>query len=114
MFSRCRENASQICRVSEPPSALVRIDQEFLAGGALVVDRDVGELQRLLQRYHLRVVAGKGGLEFGGHPLAPAAEFGGADLLQERRQQPPADTPGEAERPAQFGRTVVEAAVDID
>src|SRR3954471_335569 len=97
-----------------PPSALVRVDQEFLAGGALVVDRDVGELQRLLQRHHLRVVAGKGGLEFGGDTLAQAADFGGADLLQERRQQPAADAPGQAKCPAQFGRTVIEAAVNID
>src|SRR3982751_2880750 len=74
-----------------PPSALVRVDQEFLAGGALVVDRDVGELQRLLQRHHLRVVAGEGGLEFGCHALAQAGDFGGADLLQERRQEPAAD-----------------------
>src|SRR5438045_2019505 len=64
------------CRGS---SALARVDEEFLAGGALVVDRDVGELQRLLQRHHLRVMAGKGGLEFGSDALAQLADFGGAD-----------------------------------
>src|SRR5712671_6201860 len=52
------------------PSALVRVDQEFFAGGTLVVDRDVGKLQRLLQRHHLRVMASEGGLEFGSDALA--------------------------------------------
>src|SRR4051794_16550686 len=55
---------------SESPSTLAGIDQEFLAGGALVVDVDIGEIERLLQRHHLGVVAGEGGLEFGGDALA--------------------------------------------
>src|SRR6188768_3888856 len=87
------------------PSALAGIDQEFLAGGALVVDRDVRKLQRLLQRHHLRVVAGKRGLELARHALAQATDFGGADLLQERRQEPAADRPGQTESTAQLGRT---------
>src|SRR5918996_5792775 len=95
-------------------SPLVRIDQEFLASGALVVDGDVGKLQRLLQRHYLRVVAGKRGLELGRDALAQPADFGGADLLQERRQEPAADAPGQAECTAELGRAIVEAAIDID
>jgi RNA polymerase sigma-70 factor (ECF subfamily) len=38
-------------------------------------------------------MAGKGGLEFGRDALAQAPDFGGADLLQERRQEPAADPP---------------------
>src|SRR4051794_7396976 len=36
--------------------ALVRVDQEFLAGRALVVDRDVPEIERFGQRDRLGVV----------------------------------------------------------
>src|SRR4030088_3488374 len=67
---------------------LVRVDEEFLAGGALVVDGDVGELQRLLQRYHLGVMAGKGGLEFGDDARPQLGAVGLSDLHQERKQQP--------------------------
>src|SRR5438105_4818939 len=38
-------------------SCLVRIDEEFLARGALGINRDVGEIERLLQRYDSGVVA---------------------------------------------------------
>src|SRR5882672_5937745 len=51
-------------------SALVRIDQKFLAGRALGIDRDVGEIERLLQRHHLGVVAREGGLELIDHAFA--------------------------------------------
>src|SRR6478672_6306321 len=60
--------------------ALVRIDQIFFAGRALAVDGDVRELQRLLQRDYLRVMAGKGRLEFGHHPLAQFGALGRSDL----------------------------------
>ena len=49
-----------------------RVDQELLAGGALVVDGDRVELQRLGQRDLLGIAAGEGGLQFGGDAL-PAA-----------------------------------------
>src|SRR5262249_53840970 len=97
-----------------PVLALVRIDQELLAGRSLVVDGDVGGIEYLLQRHHLGVVAGEGGLQFGSHALAQAADLGGADLLQERRQQPADDAPGQAEGAGQLGRAGIEAAVDID
>src|SRR5215510_6669411 len=87
---------------------LVRIDQEFLAGRALVVDGDVGGIERLRQRHHLGVMAGEGGLEFRGHALAQAADFGRADLLQEGCEQPAADAPGQPKRTGQFGRTRIE------
>src|SRR5262245_31289487 len=83
---------------------LVRIDQEFLAGRALVVDGDVGGIERLRQRRHLGVMAGEGGLEFRGYALAQAADLGRADLLQERRQQPASDAPGQPKGAGQFGR----------
>src|SRR6476620_9718868 len=93
---------------------LVRVDQEFLAGGTLVVDSDVGELQRLLQRHHLRIMAGKGGLELVDNALTQFSRVGRTDLLQERQQQPAADTPGHAECPVQLDRTRIQAAIDID
>ena len=72
------------------------------------------ELQRLLQRHHLGVMAGEGGLEFGDHARPQLGAVGRADLLQERKQQPAADAPGHAERPVQLGRTDIEAAIDVD
>ena len=64
-------------------SALVRIDQVLFAGRALAIDGDVVELQRFLQRHHLRVVTGKGGFELGDDPLAQLRTLGRSDLLQE-------------------------------
>src|ERR1044072_1365777 len=49
---------------------LVRIDQIFFSGRPLVVGGDVLQLQRLLQRHFLCVVARERGLEFVDHALA--------------------------------------------
>jgi hypothetical protein len=49
---------------------LVRIDQELLAGRALVVGGDVLEIEHLRQRDHLRVVAGERRLQTLHDPLA--------------------------------------------
>src|SRR5580765_1391322 len=95
-------------------SALVRIDQVLFAGRAFGVDSDVVELQRLLQRYHLRVVTGKGGFELGDDPLAQLRTLGRSDILQEWKQKPAAHAPGHAECPVQLDRTRVETAIDID
>src|SRR5215470_14271976 len=74
------------CPFPTSSPTLVRVDQKFLAGGALVVDGDVGGIERLRQRNHFRIVAGEGGLQFRGHALAQAADLGRPNLLQERRQ----------------------------
>src|SRR5258706_12536000 len=87
--------------------ALVRIDQVLFAGRALAIDSDVVELQRLLQRHHLRVVAGKRGFELGDDPLAQLRTIGRSDLLQEWKQKPAARAPGHAECPVQLDRTRV-------
>src|SRR5258707_15387910 len=63
-----RKNGSQLYGTTL--AALVRIDQVLFAGRALAIDGDVVELQRLLQRHHLRVVAGQGGFELRRDPLA--------------------------------------------
>src|SRR6266436_9682799 len=72
-------------------SALVRIDQVLFAGRAVGVDGDVVELQRLLQRHHLRVVTGKRCFELGCDPLAQLRTLGRSDLLQKWGQQPAPD-----------------------
>src|SRR5215203_1328596 len=108
--TRYGRNASRM----SPASALVRIDQIFLAGGAFGVDGDVIELQRLLQRHHLGVMAGKGGLELGDDARPQFCALDLADLHQERKQQPAADPPGHAERAVELGRAKVEAAIDVD
>src|SRR5215471_1512051 len=95
-------------------SRLRRVDQEFLAGGALGIEREVGEIERLRQRHDLGVVAGEGGLEFAGNALAQLLSLLRSDLHQERKQQPAADAPGRAERAVQFDRARVERAVDIN
>src|SRR5258707_5516664 len=88
--------------VRHRPSALVRVDQKFLAGGALAVDGDVAKLQRFLQRHHLRVIAGEGGLEFSNDPCTQFCAIGLAYFHQERKQPPAADRPGHAERAVQL------------
>src|SRR5882762_10236816 len=93
---------------------LVRIDQKLLASRALVVDRDVLEIEHLRQRDHLRVVARKGRLQALDHTLAQPHLLRPADLLQERRQQPAADAPRHAVVAYEFDRSGVEAAIDID
>src|SRR4051794_24568863 len=94
--------------------ALARIDQIFFAGRAFAIAGDVLQLQRFLQRHFLGVVAGKRGLEFVQHALTEPRTVGRPDLLQERKQQPTADTPGHSESAGQFGRTHIEATVDVD
>src|SRR6267142_1807990 len=64
-------------------SALVRIDQKFLAGCALGVDRNIGGVERLLQRHDPGVMAGKGGFEFIDHALAQPFAVDRPDLHQE-------------------------------
>src|SRR5229473_211751 len=96
------------------PSALVRVDQVLLAGRALGINGDMVELQRLLQRHHLRVTAGEGRLEFIDHPLAQLCSLSLSNFHQEGSQQPTADAPGHAECTVQLGRTCVESAIDID
>src|SRR5882757_7133559 len=61
---------AQLWETPARSTALVRIDQKFLAGCALGVDRDVGGVERLLQRHDPGVMAGKGGFEFIDHALA--------------------------------------------
>src|SRR6266481_4492954 len=95
-------------------SALVRIDQKFLAGRALGIDRDVGEIERLLQRHHLGVVAREGGLKRIDYALAQPFAIDRPDLHQEGKQEPATDAPGHAERPVQFDRTRIETAIDVD
>src|SRR5260221_2441859 len=72
------------------------------------------ELQYLLQRHYLRVVAGERGLELRDHALAQPCNLGRSDLLQERSQEPAADAPSHAKCPVQLDRTRVQGAVDID
>src|ERR1700761_5700911 len=97
MFLRCRKNTS-LSRDQTPPrrtsSALVRIDQEFLAGGALGVNLEIRKLERFGQGHDFGIVAGKGGLELGDDALPELLAVDRPDLHQERKQQPAADAPG--------------------
>jgi hypothetical protein len=67
-------------------SILARIDQILLACRALVVGGDGVELQYLLERDHLRIVARERRLQLARDPCAQLRGIGRADLLQEWRQ----------------------------
>src|SRR4051794_32792231 len=98
---RTSREADQIIGFHASPSALVWIDQVFLAGRALGVSGDMIELERLWQGHHLRIMTGKGGLEFIDHALAQLRSFGRPDFLQKWKQQPAADAPSHSECPIQ-------------
>src|SRR5258708_33842014 len=85
-------------------SALVRVDQEFLAGRTLGIDRDVGGIEHLLQRHHLGVVAREGGL-WGTHPPpAPPVSIRPPHLHQQGEQERPPHAPPHAPTPVQYDR----------
>jgi hypothetical protein len=60
---------------------LVRIDEVFFAGGALVVGGDGLELKRLVQRHHPCVSAGERHLQFGGDARTQLLRLDRSDLL---------------------------------
>src|SRR4051812_37705183 len=63
---------------------LVRIDEEFLAGGALGVNGDIGELERFLERDPLGVVTREGGFQSVHDALSQPLPVRRPDLHQER------------------------------
>src|SRR4029078_822522 len=69
----------------------IGIDQVLRAGGLFAVDRDLVELERSRERDLLGVRAREGGLDLGRHPRAQLLGRLGADLLEERGEQPAPD-----------------------
>ena len=69
---------------------LIGGNQILLPRRRLAIGRNRGGLQRLGQRDLLRVAAGEGGFQLVHHALLQALHVGGADFLQEWRQQPAA------------------------
>jgi len=64
----------------------MRRDQELLAGGAPIVSQEVWNLQRLLQRDDVRVVARERGLQFRDDAVAQLGHLFRPEPLQERKQ----------------------------
>src|SRR5579872_4183970 len=95
---RCRRSDQSVgCDVRRRQAwvspRLVGVDEKLLARGALGVDGEICEIERLLQRNHPCVVAGEGGLELGNDTLPELLPLGRTNLHQEWEQQPAALTP---------------------
>src|SRR5208337_253999 len=89
---RSRDRTAIRSLLEKPPRSirtsprLMRRDQEFLAGGAPVVSLEVWNLQGLLQRDDVRVVARERGLQFRDNAVAQPGRFFRPEPLQEREQ----------------------------
>src|SRR5690348_1017201 len=101
-------------RYASAAQALVRVHQVLRPRGALAVNRDLVELQRLGEGYFLRVMAGESGLQLGDHPFAQFLRRCGADFLQEGREEPAANGPGHAVAAVEDRGAGVEASIDVD
>src|SRR4030095_3902118 len=66
--------------------AAARVDEVFLAGGALAVAEDHVALERLGQRDLAAVVAGEGGLQFAGHALLERLRRMRSHAVEKRHQ----------------------------
>src|SRR5688500_277553 len=80
----------------------------------LAVHGDRIQLEHLSQRDFLRVLAGERGLNLAGNAFPQLLCGFGADLLQERCQQPAANAPGHPEGTIELRRSTVEAAINVE
>src|SRR5271155_3348413 len=91
-----------------------RDDDVFRAGRLPAVVSDRVEGERARERYLRCVAAGERSREPGSDLVTQLRYARQAGLLQERRQQPPADAPGHAIAAGQLGRAAVKRSVDVD
>src|SRR6185312_16162992 len=97
-WAACGSAASLIGLASNASAeALVRVDQILLAGGLAVVGGGDLRVEGLRQADLGGVVAGEGGLQLVGHPLAQLLHLRRRRLREEIGQQPAAEAPGHAE-----------------
>src|SRR3990167_9531241 len=69
----CREADLEIAHLAPASDvlALARVDQVLLSSCTPIIGGDYFGVESLGQRHLMRVVAGEGGLQFGGDPLPP-------------------------------------------
>src|SRR4029077_5861828 len=114
---RARQQSKQNARISSgrrgSRHTLVRVDQIFMSGRGLAVDRDGLEVEGFDQRYLGGIAAGEGGFQFGCNALLQSLRGSESDLLQEGGDQPAADPPRHAEIAVEFDRTLPQTPIDI-